>query len=132
MARDEMGWPVRIYGGERCCARALCTKGRLSQEYIKAYRAQVERPDFRYPPSDEFRINGYCSCDCEDMDELERELALLRPLVEAVEALPLEPDGRHGWGLRYHPAHILFSEWITKLGEARAKYRADFPRREPA
>lgn len=85
--RDKHGWPVRMLGSVRVCARVLCTKGSLSEPWVKAHLAEVLDPGFVYPPSDEFRINGYCSCECEDMDELESELSLLRAVAELGEDL---------------------------------------------
>lgn len=64
-ARDNFGWPVRLReDGARICARTCCARGSGGKA------------------SEEFRIDGYCSHECEDMHELELliselELALL-------------------------------------------------------
>lgn len=53
LTRDERGWPVRMSeGGVRLCAR---------------------RGVGHYGDVTEFRINGYCSVECEDMAEVEHE-----------------------------------------------------------
>ena len=50
---DERGWPVRMLEGRRVCARAEC----------------VDHDGDRA----EFRIDGYCSLYCRDIDECEAE-----------------------------------------------------------
>lgn len=56
--RDEFGWPVRLVGGVRVCARPGC-------------RDHERRPE-QMP---EFRIDGYCSIYCRDMHELDADAA---------------------------------------------------------
>jgi hypothetical protein len=87
VARDERGWPIRMHEGERACARMTCTRGSLTPAYVQANLARVKAPDFTYPPAAEFRINGYCSHECEYMGELESALAAA--LKERDEALDL-------------------------------------------
>lgn len=73
LATDERGWPVRIVEGMRLCARPSVG---------------------HYGNVEEFRIDGYCSCECRDMHEVETELAeahsevaRLRPAADALREL---------------------------------------------
>lgn len=62
---DELGWPVRTLNGERVCARP--SPGHYSSE-------------------SEFRIDGYCSCECRDMHEVERERDAMQAELEILSA----------------------------------------------
>lgn len=60
--RDEYGWPVRMSEGLRLCARPGVS---------------------HYSNVEEFRIDGYCSCECRDMDEVEKDLATMCELMQS-------------------------------------------------
>lgn len=72
MNLDSMGWPIRMAviteGGVtkecRVCARPTCTRGE------------------QYQASAEFRIDGYCSCECRDEHELESELEFTKTSLQ--------------------------------------------------
>ena len=78
--KDDRGWPVRMVDGERVCAREKCAAG--------------ERADLLGPsrPSTEYRIDGYCSCECEYFDELEQEVERLRAENAELETRVTELD----------------------------------------
>ena len=57
--KDRFGWPIRMVNGVRLCAREGCE-------------------------DDEFRIDGYCSMECRDVDEVEIEFRAYRADVEPV------------------------------------------------
>lgn len=73
LERDEMGWPIAIRHGMRVCAAAgKCRYGLLTLDTWK--------------PSEEFRIDGYCSCECRDEAELHEEIASLRADLATLKA----------------------------------------------
>lgn len=64
---DTFGWPIRLREDNvRICARPECCteRGRASEE---------------------FRIDGYCSCECRDMHEVEQERDALSARIAALE-----------------------------------------------
>ena len=87
--RDEMGWPIRMVLGTRVCSRPNCHKGDFWQDrdwvpgWPKPYPKQT---DYVFPPSTEFRIDGYCSNECRDFHELEEEIATVAARAERLEA----------------------------------------------
>jgi len=56
---ERIVWPIRMVNGVRLCAREGCE-------------------------DDEFRIDGYCSMECRDVDEVEIEFRAYRADVEPV------------------------------------------------
>lgn len=108
--RDEMGWPIRMLGDVRVCARPGCMGG----------TGHEAGTGFTYGPSDGFCINGYCSIECRDMHGLEEERdaaiaerdalrkRLEAPLPEEVSELVSWFDRRRGDG------------WAEQFGEASA------------
>lgn len=101
-------WPKRELLGVRVCAREKCQGGDHNDA------AWTEDKDIALaipwnhvkPPSTEWRIHGYCSCECADMDEVEKEVERLRAVIEyAIDHLPHEHTGAvYEWTLRARAA----------------------------
>lgn len=113
MERDERGWPIRTHNGVRVCARKMCDRGSLSPQEVNAIIGERGR-DLAwiiYPPSSEFRINGYCSEECQDTAELEEEIARLHERAEKLETALREAMDYIG---RTAPIRLRL-EWRTLL-----------------
>jgi hypothetical protein len=78
--RDDMGWPIYKVGDERLCASGTkCRYPRSVTNYGETCTSSTASP--------EFRIDGYCSCECRDFDEMrqDHEAALRSARSEALE-----------------------------------------------